>query len=128
VPLALKDAGEESLARIGRYRGLIERLARVDAADPVRAIPDGGAAGIALDEMTIVLPLAGIIDFAEERARLEKEIKRLSGEIERIDKKLGNAQFLEKAPEDVVAEQRDRRAEYEAAADKARQALAMLRT
>ena len=76
--------------------------------------------------MTIVLPLAGTIDFAEEKFRLDKELKRIAGEIERIAKKLGNAQFLERAPEEVVVEQRDRRADYAAAADKVRNALEML--
>ena len=126
VPLVLTDAGNASLARVERYRGLIERLARVDLSNAEGNPPDGGAARIGLDEMTIVLPLAGIIDFAEERARLDKELKRLSGEIDRIDKKLGNAQFLEKAPEEVIAEQRERRADYEAAAEKVRRALTML--
>ena len=76
--------------------------------------------------MTVILPLAGAIDFAEERARLDKDWKRLAGEIEKIDRKLGNAQFLERAPEEVVTEQRERRADYAAAADKVRGALEML--
>jgi valyl-tRNA synthetase len=126
IPLILKDANAESLRRVDQYRGLIERMARVDAADPSAPAPEGGAARIGLDEMTIVLPLAGAIDFTVERARLDKEIKRLAGEIDKIDKKLGNAQFLERAPEEVVAEQRDRRADYAATADKVRSALDML--
>jgi valyl-tRNA synthetase len=127
VAVILKDASEVSLARVARYRGLIERLARVDAAGVAGPVPEGGAARIALDEMTIVLPLAGVIDFAVERARLDKELKRLTGEIDKIDNKLANAQFLAKAPEEVVAEQRERRAEYEIGAEKVRQALDMLR-
>jgi valyl-tRNA synthetase len=126
IPLILKDAGAETLRRVGAYRGLIERMARVDASDLSREPPQGGAARIALDEMTIILPLAGAIDFGEERARLDKELKRLAGEIEKIDRKLGNAQFLERAPEDVVAEQRDRRSDYAADADKVRVAREML--
>ncbi len=123
----MKDASETSLARVARYRGLIERLARVDATGVAGPVPEGGAARVALEEMTIVLPLAGVIDFAVERARLDKELKRLTGEIDKIDNKLANAQFLTKAPEEVVAEQRERRAEYEIGAEKARQALDMLR-
>ena len=126
VPVILVDAHSETLKRVERHRGLIERLARVDLSDIGRQPPDGGGARIGLDEMTILLPLAGIIDFAEENARLGKELKRLGTEIDRIDKKLGNAQFVDKAPEEVVAEQRDKRTEYEAAAEKVRQALAML--
>jgi valyl-tRNA synthetase len=126
MPLILKDAGPESLRRVDQYRGLIEAMAKVDAADPVQDTPAGAAARIALDEMTVILPLAGTIDIAVEKARLEKEAKRLEGEIEKVDKKLGNAQFLERAPEEVVAELRERRAGYAAALEKVRGALEML--
>ena len=126
IPLVLKDASPETLRRIGEYRGLIERMARVDAADPTGAAPAGAAARIALDEMTIILPLEGIIDIAAEKARLQKEAKRLEGEIDKVDKKLGNQQFLERAPEEVVNELRERRAGYAAAQDKVRSALEML--
>ena len=126
IPLHLKGAAAETLDRLGRYRPLVERLAKVDASDPSRAAPGGGAAQIVLDEMTIVLPLAGIIDLAQERARLQKELQRVTGEIEKIDKKLGNPQFLDRAPEEVIAELRERRAGYEAAAEKIRGALETL--
>ena len=65
-------------------------------------------------------------DAQAEKARLEKEAKRLDGEIEKIDKKLGNNQFLERAPAEVVAELRERRADYAAALEKVRGALEML--
>jgi valyl-tRNA synthetase len=127
LPLVLKDGGPSSLERVQRNRGLIERLARVDAADRLAQPPAGGAARIAFGEMTIILPLVGFVDFAAEEARLDKELKRLAGEIDKIDKKLGNAQFIERAPEEVVAEQRERRADYAASAEKIRNAVAMLR-
>ena len=126
IPLVLKDASPESLLRAVQYRGLIERMARVDASDPTREAPTGGAARVGLDEMTIILPLAGTIDFAVEKARLDKELKRLAGDIEKTDKKLENTQFLERAPVEVVAELRERRADYAASAAKVRAALDML--
>jgi valyl-tRNA synthetase len=128
IPLVLIDANAQTLRRAEQYRGLIERMARVDLSDPNRDPPAGGAARIGLDEMTIVLPLAGTIDIGAEKARLEKEQKRIAGEIEKIDKKLDNDQFLTRAPEEVVAELRDRRADYAAGADKLRGALEMLGT
>jgi len=126
IPLVLKDAGADSLRRVGEYRDLIEKMARVDAAHPLQAAPAGAAARIGLDEMTIILPLEGTIDIAAEKARLDKEDKRLVGEIDKTDKKLGNAQFLERAPEEVVTELRERRADYAAALEKIRNALEML--
>jgi len=127
IPLILDGADAATLDRLGRYRPLVERLARVDASAPSRALPSGGAAHVVLDEATLVLPLQGVVDLGAERARLDKELKRVEGEVEKIDRKLGNPQFLERAPEEVVGEQRERRAEYEAAAEKIRRASAMLR-
>ncbi len=126
MPLILKGADQPTLERLARYRPLVERLARVDASAPDRPPPSGAAANIVLGNMTIVLPLEGIIDVGVEIARLKKEQGRIEGEIAKIDKKLGNPQFLERAPEEVVAEQRERRAEHEAAAEKIRGALAGL--
>ena len=54
------------------------------------------------------MPLAGILDFDAERARLNKEIKAAEGEIKKLDGKLNNQGFLAKAPEDVVEENRRR--------------------
>jgi valyl-tRNA synthetase len=126
VALILKDAGPMTLERVVRYRGLVERLARVDASNPTVEPPDKGAVRVPVDEMTVILPLEGVIDFAAERVRLEKELKRLAGEVDKVDKKLGNAQFLERAPEEVVNEQRERREEYAAAMEKVRIAVEML--
>ena len=61
---------------------------------------------------TACLPLEGVIDFAAERGRLAKELKKLADEIARIDAKLGNPAFVAKAPEEVVEENRDKREEY----------------
>ncbi len=55
------------------------------------------------------LPLEGIVDLSAERARLEKEIQRIAADVGKIDAKLGNADFIARAPEEVVEEQRDRR-------------------
>jgi valyl-tRNA synthetase len=125
TPLIVRDANDVTTARIERYRGLIERLGKVEAGN-VALEASGGQARIAYGEATVILPLAGIIDLSAERARLGKELKRLEGEIDRIDKKLGNAQFMERAPEEVVTEQRERRGEYVAMLEKVGSALAML--
>jgi valyl-tRNA synthetase len=55
------------------------------------------------------LPLAGIVDIAGETARLEKEVAKERAEIAKVDAKLGNADFLARAPEEVVEENRERR-------------------
>jgi valyl-tRNA synthetase len=57
------------------------------------------------------LPLSGVIDFAVEKARLEKEIARVDSDISRIDAKLANADFVARAPEEVVEGEREKREE-----------------
>jgi valyl-tRNA synthetase len=60
-------------------------------------------------EATWALPLAEFIDIPTEKARLQKEIGKLDAEVSQIDKKLGNEQFVAKAPEEVIDEQKARR-------------------
>jgi valyl-tRNA synthetase len=86
-----------------------------------------GAIQVVVDEATIVIPLAGVIDLDAERKRLAKEVQKLDAEIGKIEKKLGNADFLAKAPAEVVEDQRERRAEAERAKEKLRAAEARLK-
>lgn len=62
----------------------------------------------------IYLPLEDLVDLNEERQRLLKERDKLMQEVERVTKKLGNAQFVDKAPADVVAAERAKETEYRA--------------
>ncbi|HEY9345848.1 MAG TPA: valine--tRNA ligase [Inquilinus sp.] len=124
LPATLRGASAETLRRLDTHGALIRRLARLASIEPSEALPEKGAAQAVIDETTLVLPLAGIIDLDKERARLTKEIEKNASEVEKIDRKLGNAQFLEKAPDEVVEEQRERRAEAQAAIEKLQQALA----
>jgi valyl-tRNA synthetase len=127
VPLQVRDAGGETQERLARHAGLVATLARVSAVAPA---PAGGAptgaVPIPLDEATFYLPLAEAIDLGQERQRLKKEIDRIAGEIARLDKKLGNADFVAKAPAEVVDEQRQRRADYAASGTKLAEALKRL--
>ena len=59
------------------------------------------------------LPLKGVIDFAVEKTRLEKEMARVNSDIARIDAKLANADFVARAPEEVVEGEREKREEAE---------------
>ena len=125
LALLIKDASAESLARLDRHRDLIQRLARLESTAVATAIPDG-ALQLVLDEATLILPLKGVIDVAAETARLKKEVGKLSDEVKKIDAKLGNAKFLAGAPEQVVEEQRERKADAEAAMAKFADALKRL--
>ncbi|MDG1123738.1 MAG: valine--tRNA ligase [Pseudomonadales bacterium] len=65
-------------------------------------------------ELKVMVPLAGLIDVAAEQARINKEVERIRGEIERIDNKLSNESFVAKAPAEVVEKERARAAEFNA--------------
>jgi len=123
IPLQVRDAGPETQARLASHDELIKRLARLSTVEPLSSEPPRGSAQAILDEATLVLPLAEVIDLDQERARLQKEIGKLDGEIAKIDKKLSNDQFLAKAPEAVVEEQRERRDEAVTVRDRLAEAL-----
>jgi valyl-tRNA synthetase len=126
IALLLKDAAPATLARLAAHRDLILRLARLESAEALSGEAPKGAVQSVLDEATILLPLGGIMDLGQERARLAKEIARLDGEIDKAAKKLGNAQFLAKAKPEVVEEQRERQAEAVEARDRLKAALERL--
>ena len=75
---------------------------------------DEGSVSIVTDAATIYIPLADMIDFEKEKARLSKELEKTEGEIKRLSGKLSNEGFLAKAPEAVVAMEKEKLAKYEA--------------
>lgn len=107
VHLQVKDAGSVARSRFQTHSATIQRLARVEQVAFTITSPRQ-AASMVLDEMTVYLPLIGLIDMAQERIRLEKEIQKLKQEITKLNLKLDNQEFVAKAPQDVVAEQRQR--------------------
>lgn len=108
LPLVVVGAGEVTLRRLVAGTSLITRLARLEEISPQSTVP-GESAQFVVGEATWALPLAGFIDIAAEKSRLEKEVTKLDGEVGQIDKKLGNEQFVAKAPEEVIEEQKARR-------------------
>jgi valyl-tRNA synthetase len=125
IALLIKDAGAESLARLDRHKSLIMRLARLESVEVANTVPQG-AVQIVLDEATLILPLADVIDLKAETARLRKELGKLEDEVKKINAKLGNEKFLAGAPEHVVEEQRERKADAEATIVKLADALKRL--
>jgi valyl-tRNA synthetase len=113
VPLQLKDASPESRARLERHQPVIMRLARIAGISHVTALPKGAAQAI-VDETILILPLADVIDLEQERVRLGKESEKWAAEIKKIESKLGNKDFVDRAPPEVVEEHRERKAEAEA--------------
>ncbi|WP_289294862.1 valine--tRNA ligase [uncultured Reyranella sp.] len=99
-------------ARIETHRAAIERLARIEGVEAADSAPKASLQ-IVVGEATYALPVGDVIDLKAESARLQKEIKKLADEVGKIDAKLANAAFVARAPEEVVEEQRERRAQAE---------------
>jgi len=124
VPLVISGASDETTAQAKRHEKTILRLGRIETISFGKAPP--GAVQIVLDEATLALPLAGIIDVVAESKRLKREIDKVGSEIRQLDAKLANEKFVARAPEHVIEEQRERRADAEATAAKLAQALKRL--
>jgi valyl-tRNA synthetase len=127
VPLSITGATPAIKARTLKYETFIKRLARIDGIAFVKAPPKGSAQFV-LGKATMALPLGDVIDLSVERDRLAKEIAKVEQELTKIAAKLSNEQFVAKAPEEVVEENRERQAGFEATAAKLRQALRRLET
>ena len=125
LPLVLVAASGEAEARAARYDEPLKRLARLDSVSVAATAPAGSVQTV-VGDATVALPIADVVDLGAERARLEKELKKLSDEIGKLDAKLANQNFISRAPEHVVEEQRERRNDAEEARGKLTQALEML--
>ncbi len=125
LPLVLVGASAKVKGWLGTHTPAISRLARVSEVSTADVAP-GQSAQIVTADGVIALPLSGVVDLDGERARLGKEEGKLVSEIERIDKKLGNAAFVAKAPEEVVEEEKAKREGYAERLVKVREALARL--
>ena len=97
------DASKQDLDRLTQHESLLASLARLESITTIDG-NDAPESAIALvDQMRILIPMAGLIDKDAELARLAKEIDRLEKEVTRLEGKLGNKGFTDKAPEAVVA-------------------------
>jgi valyl-tRNA synthetase len=113
LKLLVVGAKDVTRQRLDAHRAAIERLARVEGIDSTAAMAPKGSLQIVVGEATYALPVGEVIDLKAESLRLQKEIKKLADEVGKIDAKLGNTNFVSRAPEEVVEEQRERRARAE---------------
>jgi valyl-tRNA synthetase len=125
APILLRSDGPAALERAQRWIEPIRRMARASEVLALTGDLPPGSAQAVIGDTTIVLPLADVIDLAAERSRLGRDRGRALQEVEKIDKKLSNADFLGRAPAEIVDEIRDRRSA--AAAELARLEAALAR-
>jgi valyl-tRNA synthetase len=126
TPLLLVNAPEETRARADRWADFLKRLARVSEVSHADTAPQGAVQLVVRGEVA-ALPLKGVIDVAAEQARLEKELGKVDADIKRVDAKLGNPDFMKRAPEEVVDGEREKREEAEDRRGKIVEALERLK-
>jgi valyl-tRNA synthetase len=126
IPVVLVGVSAATQARAGRWADTMRRLARLSDISVMDRAPQGAVQLIVRGEV-VALPLKGVIDFAAEKARLEKEMARVKSDIARIDAKLANADFVRRAPEEVVDGEREKREEAETRRLKILEALERLK-
>ncbi len=122
VPLVFTGTDERIENRVRNNEDTLMRIARLERIGFEKDIPDG-AIQMVLDDVTIAMPLEGIIDIDAEEGRLSREIAKHRDEIGKIDRKLENEQFVSRAPEHVVEEQKRRRKDAEQAIEQLNMAL-----
>src|SRR5262249_25944463 len=122
IPLLLIGADQAGEARLERYQDLIDRMARLEYSTSATDAPKGSVTFV-LAGATVALPLEGVVDLPAETARLTKEIAKLEAEVKKMDQRLGNADYVARAPEEIVEELRERREEEAASAEKLKAAL-----
>jgi valyl-tRNA synthetase len=125
-PLMLVAASAATQARAGRWADVVHRLARLSGISMGESVPPAAMQLLVRGEVA-ALPLKGVIDFAAEKARLEKELARVTADIARVDAKLANADFVARAPEDVVEGEREKREEAQGRRAKFLEALERLK-
>jgi valyl-tRNA synthetase len=126
LPLVLANASPQTAIRARHWSEFIQRLARIAEISFADA-PPRGAVQLVVRGDVAALPLKGVIDLDAERARLAKEMAKCDADIARVDAKLNNPNFVARAPEEVVEEEKEKREEALARRAKIAEALQRLK-
>ncbi|HEX7148169.1 MAG TPA: valine--tRNA ligase, partial [Actinomycetota bacterium] len=118
--LVVVAADEDQAALFRAEADSLRRLARLETVEVGSAAPTTPNAKLLAGRAELYLPLEGLLDLDEERARLDRELAALDVERTRAEAKLANPAFVEKAPASVVAKARERLAEVDQALAKVR--------
>ena len=126
APVLLRDASPETMARAERWIEAIRRLARASEVRALTGEMPAGSAQAVLDEATVVLPLSGLIDVVAERKRLAGARDKALAEATKVSQKLANPDFVARAKPEVVEENREQLAAFQAEAARLEAALARI--
>ncbi|MGZ8135745.1 MAG: valine--tRNA ligase [Methylococcaceae bacterium] len=129
LPILLQNGSvtdRQSLANTEVYLQKLGRLESITWLSDDAATPESAIAVVG--EMKILIPMAGLIDKDAELARLEKEIQKINNDLPRIEGKLNNPAFVDKAPREVIDKEKTKLAELRSMLDKLEQQQAKIRT
>jgi valyl-tRNA synthetase len=126
LPLVLAGASPQTAIRARHWAEFIQRLARIADISFADAPPQGAVQLVVRGDVA-ALSLKGVIDLDAERARLAKEMAKADADIARVDAKLNNPNFVSRAPEEVVEEEKEKREEALARKAKIAEALQRLK-
>ncbi|MDH3778785.1 MAG: valine--tRNA ligase, partial [Gammaproteobacteria bacterium] len=114
LPVVLQHASASDQQRAATHAPLLQRVGRVET---ISVLTDGeeppAAATALLGDMRLLVPMKGLIDVDAERARLDKQMDKVRGELAKANGKLGNDKFVNNAPPAVVEQERERVADFE---------------
>ncbi|MDG2954647.1 valine--tRNA ligase [Bisgaard Taxon 10/6] len=121
LDLLLRNLSAEEQKTLENNRTLMQIMAKLDS---VKVLAPSEEAPLSVAKLVgnaeLLVPMAGFINKETELARLNKEIEKLVGEVKRIESKLGNEAFVAKAPEAVIAKEREKMQDYQSGLEKLR--------
>jgi valyl-tRNA synthetase len=114
LPVLLQNGSEKDAQRLEINRVYLQKLARLETMTWLNVDDTAPESAIALvGEMQILIPMAGLIDKTAELARLDKEIQKVRNDLPRVEGKLNNPSFVDKAPADVLEKERAKLADMQ---------------
>ncbi|MFA7552967.1 MAG: valine--tRNA ligase [Spongiibacteraceae bacterium] len=124
IPIFFNNGSDQDQQRLQDNYQFLKTLAKLEDITWLNAGDEAPMSATSLvGEMEILVPMAGLIDKAAETTRLAKEIEKLHKEVDRINAKLNNPKFVDKAPDDVVNKERDKLQAQQQSLDKLEQQL-----
>ncbi len=119
LPVLLQNVSDQDIVYLDRNRTYLQKLGRLESITTLTSEDAAPESAIALvGNLKILIPMAGLIDKEAELVRLEKEIQRITNDLPRVEGKLINPAFVDKAPPEVIEKERAKLAEMRSSLDK----------
>jgi valyl-tRNA synthetase len=128
LPVLLQMGSDADRQSVANNRVYLQKLGRLESISWLNADDAAPESAIALvGDMKILIPMAGLIDKAAERVRLEKEIQKINNDLPRVEGKLNNPAFADKAPAEVIDKEKAKLADLRSMLSNLEQQLAKIK-